>query len=124
MQLKDSRLEVVRIPAPPEAKTRPDRAPLVFLHEGLGSVAMWHTRDGFWPEQVCQVTGRAGVVFSRRGYGQSEDMADVRGTLPRIANNRLLYLAWTDADVHTNTATCAVTMTYVPYYFTLRGAGA
>ncbi|WP_310642748.1 alpha/beta hydrolase [Limnohabitans sp.] len=79
MQLKDSRLEVVRIPAPPEAKTRPDRAPLVFLHEGLGSVAMWHTRDGFWPEQVCQATGRAGVVFSRRGYGQSEDMADVRG---------------------------------------------
>ena len=52
---------------------------LVFLHEGLGSVAMWHTRDGFWPEQVCQATGRAGVVFSRRGYGQSEDMADVRG---------------------------------------------
>jgi pimeloyl-ACP methyl ester carboxylesterase len=52
------------------------RAPLVFLHEGLGSVAMW--RD--WPQKLCAATGRAGLVFSRRGYGQSEPIADVRGT--------------------------------------------
>jgi pimeloyl-ACP methyl ester carboxylesterase len=79
MQLKDSRLEVVHIPAQLEVKTNPARAPLVFLHEGLGSVAMWRSREGFWPEQVCHATGRAGVVFSRRGYGQSEDIPDVRG---------------------------------------------
>lgn len=79
IQLKASRLEVVRIPAPPSDPSHPTRAPLVFLHEGLGSVAMWRSRDGFWPEQVCQATGRAGVVFSRRGYGQSDDIADVRG---------------------------------------------
>jgi pimeloyl-ACP methyl ester carboxylesterase len=42
-------------------------APTVFLHEGLGSVAMW--RD--FPAQVCAATGRAGLVVSRRGYGQS-----------------------------------------------------
>jgi pimeloyl-ACP methyl ester carboxylesterase len=50
-------------------------APIVFLHEGLGSVAMW--RD--WPRQVCETTGRAGVVYSRRGYGRSESIPDVRG---------------------------------------------
>ena len=51
-------------------------APIVFLHEGLGSVAMW--RD--WPGKVCAQTGRAGIVYSRRGYGNSDPVADVRGT--------------------------------------------
>ena len=51
-------------------------SPIVFLHEGLGSVAMW--RD--WPQQVCRQTGRDGLVYSRRGYGHSEPIADVRGT--------------------------------------------
>ena len=51
------------------------QAPLVFLHEGLGSVAMW--RD--WPEQLCKATGREGWVYSRRGYGQSDAVPDVRG---------------------------------------------
>lgn len=51
-------------------------APLVFLHEGLGSVAMW--RD--WPDQLCAATGRAGLVFSRRGYGRSSPVPDVRGS--------------------------------------------
>ena len=63
-------LEVRHIPAPSCVK-----APLVFLHEGLGSVAMW--RD--WPDQVCAATGRAGWVYSRRGYGQSDSVPDVRG---------------------------------------------
>ena len=48
---------------------------IVFLHEGLGSVAMWRE----WPAQVCAATGLAGVVYSRRGYGQSDPIADVRG---------------------------------------------
>ncbi|HEX8908425.1 MAG TPA: alpha/beta hydrolase, partial [Anaeromyxobacteraceae bacterium] len=51
------------------------RAPLVFLHEGLGSVAMW--RD--WPDRLCAATGRAGVVYSRQGYGRSDPTPDVRG---------------------------------------------
>jgi pimeloyl-ACP methyl ester carboxylesterase len=49
-------------------------APIVFLHEGLGSVAMW--RD--FPAQVCAATGRAGLVYSRQGYGQSDAVPDVR----------------------------------------------
>ena len=66
-------LEVQRIAAPDGL---PRRAPLVFLHEGLGSVAMW--RD--WPAHLCAATGREGWVYSRRGYGQSDTVPDVRGT--------------------------------------------
>lgn len=51
------------------------KAPLVFLHEGLGSVAMW--RD--WPAQLCALAGRDGIVYSRRGYGGSDPVPDVRG---------------------------------------------
>jgi len=40
---------------------------LVFLHEGLGSVAMW--RD--WPRQLCAAGGFEGLVYSRPGYGRS-----------------------------------------------------
>lgn len=66
-------LEVHHIPV--AAGTQPGGAPLVFLHEGLGSVAMW--RD--WPASLCADTGRAGWVYSRRGYGRSSPVADVRG---------------------------------------------
>ena len=66
-------IEVDHLPAP--AGAAPGRAPLVFLHEGLGSVALW--RD--WPASLCAATGRAGWVYSRRGYGRSSPVADVRG---------------------------------------------
>lgn len=46
----------------------PADAPLaVFLHEGLGSVAMW--RD--WPQTLCARLGMRGLVWSRPGYGRS-----------------------------------------------------
>ena len=47
-------------------------APLVFLHEGLGSVSLWTQRGLDWPQAVCEATGRAGLVYSRRGYGRSD----------------------------------------------------
>ena len=68
-------------------------APIVFLHEGLGSVAMWQTRAGDWPAQVCQATGRAGWVYSRRGYGQSDSIPDVRG-VNRLAADYMHQEAW------------------------------
>ena len=40
---------------------------VVFLHEGLGSVAMWKS----FPAAFCTANGLAGVVFSRYGYGRS-----------------------------------------------------
>jgi len=45
-----------------------NRPPLVFLHEGLGSVAMW--RD--FPANVAHATGCRTLVYSRYGYGQSD----------------------------------------------------
>lgn len=92
IQLKQCRLEVQQIPRPAKADGQP-KAPIVFLHEGLGSVALWRSRDGFWPEQVCQATGRAGVVYSRRGYGQSDGVAEVRG-VNRLAPDYMHHEAW------------------------------
>ncbi len=46
----------------------PNPAPLiVFLHEGLGSVAMW--KD--FPQRLCTALGLRGLVYSRPGYGRS-----------------------------------------------------
>jgi pimeloyl-ACP methyl ester carboxylesterase len=39
----------------------------VFLHEGLGSVALW--KD--WPQALCNRLGFRGLVYSRPGYGRS-----------------------------------------------------
>ena len=44
-----------------------DAPAMVFLHEGLGSVAMWR---GF-PARLCDAIGLRGLVYSRPGYGQS-----------------------------------------------------
>ena len=63
-------LETQSIPGPDDLPV------LVFLHEGLGSVALW--RD--WPAQLCALLGRAGLVYSRQGYGQSDPRVDARGS--------------------------------------------
>ena len=48
------------------------QAPLiVFLHEGLGSVAMW--KD--FPERMCAASACRGLVYSRPGYGRSTPRA-------------------------------------------------
>ena len=67
-------LEVLHLPG------ATDLAPLVFLHEGLGSVSMWGQRQRYWPAELCRATGRAGWVYARRGYGRSAPIADVRGS--------------------------------------------
>ncbi|CAN5811922.1 alpha/beta hydrolase [soil metagenome] len=53
-------------------ETGPADAPLlVFLHEGLGSLAMW--RD--FPYRLCSSIGCRGLVFSRPAYGRSTPRA-------------------------------------------------
>ncbi|MBB3118765.1 alpha/beta fold hydrolase [Pseudoduganella violacea] len=47
---------------------------LVFLHEGLGSIALW---KGF-PQRLCQATGCSGLVYEREGYGRSSALRRVR----------------------------------------------
>ena len=44
---------------------------LVFLHEGLGSVAQW--KD--FPDRVCARLGLGALVYSRRGYGASDGVS-------------------------------------------------
>ncbi len=56
-------------------------APLVFLHEGLGSVSLWTQLGLDWPDAVCKATGRAGIVYSRRGYGRSAPVPPGRNYL-------------------------------------------
>ena len=46
----------------------------MFLHEGLGSVALW--RD--FPDRVCARTGRRGLIYSRYGNGFSDVLEDPR----------------------------------------------
>jgi pimeloyl-ACP methyl ester carboxylesterase len=46
----------------------PTRPPLLFLHEGLGSVGLWR---GF-PRAVAAATGRRAVAYSRLGHGFSD----------------------------------------------------
>jgi len=70
VQVNGVKLEVQRLPG----SAGRARAPIVFLHEGLGSVSMWRE----WPASVCAATGRAGLVYSRRGYGRSDPVAHVR----------------------------------------------
>ncbi len=63
------RIEVERIPA-----AAPGRPPLVLLHEGLGSIALW--RD--FPEKLARRTGCETIVPSRYGYGNSERLGEKR----------------------------------------------
>ena len=42
----------------------------MFLHEGLGSVALW--RD--FPARLLRATGYNGLVYSRAGYGNSQPL--------------------------------------------------
>jgi pimeloyl-ACP methyl ester carboxylesterase len=63
LDLGDHRVEYAwHGPGPGEAAT------LVFLHEGLGSVAAW--RD--FPVRLADASGCGALVFSRRGYGGSD----------------------------------------------------
>lgn len=52
-------------------ETDADTPVMVFLHEGLGSVALWKT----FPDLLCRRLKMRGLVYSRPGYGQSTPRA-------------------------------------------------
>ena len=63
VRIADKQLEYVwHGPGPEAAPT------LVFLHEGLGCVALW--RD--FPARLARQTGCGALVYSRAGYGNSD----------------------------------------------------
>jgi pimeloyl-ACP methyl ester carboxylesterase len=57
---------------------------LIFLHEGLGSVALW--RD--FPQRLAAETGRRALIYSRAGHGES-DVPDEPRT-PRFMHDEAL----------------------------------
>lgn len=59
---------------------------LIFLHEGLGCVALW--RD--FPDQLAAATGCGVLIYSRLGYGQSDPCE-----LPRPVNYHHIEAAQT-----------------------------
>ncbi|NMG66712.1 alpha/beta fold hydrolase [Azoarcus indigens] len=74
IRINGTPIEYVRLPS---AHPREGAPAIVFLHEGLGSVAMW--RD--FPQKVADATGCEAVVYSRAGYGGSGPAA-----LPRAVS--------------------------------------
>ena len=60
---------------PAAAAAAPASPTLVFLHEGLGSTALW--KD--FPARAVAATGCPALVYSRYGYGKSESLHEPRG---------------------------------------------
>ncbi len=57
-----------------DASTEGDCPVIVFLHEALGSVGQWKS----FPWELCRATGCDGVVYDRRGHGQSSAVREPR----------------------------------------------
>ena len=71
LEIRDGRhrLPVEIIDPSPGAVRRPGEI-LLFLHEGLGSIAQW--RD--FPQALCRATGLPAVVYERWGYGGADPL--------------------------------------------------
>lgn len=69
LEIRGVAVEVLDLPAAArELRPRaPARSPLVLLHEGLGSVGLWHE----FPALLHERTDRRLIAFSRYGHGRS-----------------------------------------------------
>jgi pimeloyl-ACP methyl ester carboxylesterase len=65
----------LREKAEDEGRAASARPTIVMLHEGLGSLSMWR----HFPQRVAKATGAEVVIYSRRGYGQSDPLPGQRG---------------------------------------------
>ena len=64
------------------------KPPLVFLHEGLGSIRQW--RD--FPAKVAAATGCRALVYDRYGYGDSDVLQEKRRTVRFMHDEALIAL--------------------------------
>ena len=78
VDIAGQQLECVRIGSDHPGPT------LIFLHEGLGSVALW--RD--FPQRVADATARPALIYSRAGYGRSTLLSAAR--TPRYMHDEAL----------------------------------
>ena len=74
----------------PDKDGQDGRPTLVFLHEGLGSIEMWHD----FPVAIMEATGCDAVIYDRWGHGKSDPLDEKRtlryvhdealGSLPEV----------------------------------------
>ena len=62
----------------PVAGRAPGALPLIFLHEGLGSIAQWTARGSDVPARLAAATGCPALVYERQGYGGSDPLTAPR----------------------------------------------
>lgn len=65
-----------------------DKPPLVFLHEGLGSIRQW--RD--FPARVAAASGCRALVYDRYGYGQSDVLQEEKRPVSFMHEEALVSL--------------------------------
>jgi pimeloyl-ACP methyl ester carboxylesterase len=70
-----------------ESHSQDGRPTLVFLHEGLGSIEMWHD----FPVAVMGTTGCDALIYDRWGHGQSDPL-DEKRTLRYVHDEALSSL--------------------------------
>jgi pimeloyl-ACP methyl ester carboxylesterase len=68
-----------------EARGEP---PLVFLHEGLGSIRQWRE----FPARVAEATGCRALVYDRYGYGQSDVLQETKRDIRFMHDEALVAL--------------------------------
>jgi len=64
------------------------KPPMVFLHEGLGSIRQW--RD--FPAKVAAATRRRALVYDRYGYGDSDVLQEKKRTVRFMHDEALVAL--------------------------------
>jgi pimeloyl-ACP methyl ester carboxylesterase len=79
----DLRIEVARVGTDDPLAPR-----VVFLHEGLGSVALWKDT----PARLCDAGGWRGLVYSRPGYGRSTPRAPHEHWAPDFMHRQALQV--------------------------------
>lgn len=81
VELSDRTLSVAPVFA---EQVKDESCVLVFLHEALGSIGQWKS----FPQQLCKAMQLNGIVYERRGHGQSSSLTEKR-------TNRYLHeYAW------------------------------
>ena len=80
---------------------------VVFLHEGLGSLALW--KD--FPRQLAHAAGCNALVYSRHGYGNSAPLREPRQ--PEFMHDEALVVlpALLDAAGRARRRCCSATAT-------------
>ena len=81
--VKDKKIECVLI----KSDNKTSLSPLVLLHEGLGSVALWKN----FPEVLSKFLQRDILVYSRIGMGNSASLEDKR-QINFMHDEALIYL--------------------------------